>query len=377
MKLDKGCEQMTDSAVWSIIHKAWGIGAKSSDGLRILLQGRFSAEEIWQMSQSEFNREFPQISESMVSKLYQIKGNIDLEHIEENLCKYQIRLISYYDDDYPEVLKSIYDPPLFLYMKGNLQISNIGIGIVGSRKCTEYGKKVAELLASGLSENKVCVISGLARGIDTSAHNGAIKHDGGTIAVLGCGVDVIYPKENKGLYQKILEHTNGAVISELPLGSAPLKHHFPLRNRIISGLSRGIVIVEAAVKSGALITAELALEQGRDVFAVPGPIISATSEGTHKLIKDGAKMTTCVADILEEYMGACLFQQEIVQDNDDISLTNDERRVLESISIEPISVEELAIITKLPINNIVAILSILEIEGLITQIVGRKYIRLG
>lgn len=366
---------MNDAAIWSIIHKAWGITAKATKALKLLLSTS-SAEEIWGMSESEFTDKFSSVSHELIDKLYQMKAKVDLARIDDNLSKYQIRLINCYDEEYPEKLKNIYDPPVFLYVKGHWASLPLAIAMVGSRKCTSYGEHVALELSRELSQNGVCILSGLARGIDTASHKGAIACDGGTVAILGSGVDVIYPKENQKLYYDILAHEKGAIVSELPLGSAPLKHHFPLRNRIISGLSDGLVIVEAAVKSGALITAELALEQGKEIFVIPGPITSPMSEGAHKLIKDGAKMTTCAADILEEYGQRCLIEKKNVQDKD-TPLGEDEQKILDCIGIEPVSVEELAIITKQPINHIVAILSILEIEGLIEQIVGRKYIRLG
>ncbi len=364
---------MEDQAAWSVIHKAWGISGQKS--LRILLE-ESTAAEIWQSPEAVLSRLAVEAPAEFVGRLEQLKRSVDLEHISSNMGKFGIRIVDYNAGEYPEKLKYIYNPPALLYVKGQLPPpEQLAIAVVGSRKCTEYGRKVARELAGELAKNGCAIISGLARGIDAASHEGALEAEGCTAAVLGCGVDKIYPRENKGLYQRIQEQGQSCILSELPLGSEPLKHHFPLRNRIISGLCDGLLVVEAAIKSGALITAELALEQGKEIFSVPGPITSALSAGTHKLIKDGAKITTGAEDILEEFGQLCLFKEEKVQDND-VSLGNNEKKVLECISIEPIAIEEVARMTKLPIDEVMALLSWLEINGMIQQIVGRKYIRL-
>ena len=200
-------------------------------------------------------------------------------------------------EEYPIKLREIYDAPQKIYVLGNKELLNKkGVAIVGSRKATEYGKKVAYEISKGLSEKEIVIISGLAEGIDTYAHIGALN--GGTIAVLGSGIDNIYPKTNIELARKIIKK-DGCIISEYPLGTNPEKLHFPQRNRIISGLAEGVLVVEASKKSGALITAEFALEQGKDVFAVPGDINKRESEGTNKLIQDGAYLVTSCREIIE------------------------------------------------------------------------------
>lgn len=214
----------------------------------------------------------------------------------------KIEEISIESKEYPEQLREIYDAPLKLYVLGNKEILNqTGVAIVGSRNATEYGKRVALQFSKDLSKNGINIISGLALGIDTCAHLGTLHQDciGKTIAVLGSGLDEIYPKQNISLARKIIQ-MGGCLISEYPLGAKPEKMHFPKRNRIISGLSKGVLIVEASEKSGSLITADFALEQGRDVFAVPGNISSSTSVGTNNLIKQGAKLVTSYEDILVE-----------------------------------------------------------------------------
>lgn len=214
----------------------------------------------------------------------------------------KIEEISIESNEYPEQLRNIYDAPLKLYVLGNkVLLKQKGIAIVGSRKATEYGKKVALQLSKKLSENGINIISGLALGIDTCAHLGTLQQNniGKTIAVLGSGLDEIYPKQNIKLAKNIIEN-GGCIITEYPLGRKPEKLNFPQRNRIISGLSKGVVVVEASEKSGSLITSEFALEQGREVFAVPGNILNFTSVGTNNLIKQGAKLVTNYMDILEE-----------------------------------------------------------------------------
>jgi len=227
--------------------------------------------------------------------------NID-KHI-EFMVKNNIDIISIQDAEYPEILKNIYDPPLSLYILGNKQILNDkSIAIIGCRECSTYGKNIAMELAYDIAKHKINIISGLASGIDSIAHKGAILAEGKTVAVLGNGLDTIYPAENFSLAREILQK-GGAIISEYPLGEKPQKQNFPERNRIVSGMSKGIIVVEAKEKSGTLITVDFALEQGRDVFVVPGNINSPNSVGTNELIKQGAKLITNYQDVIEEYEG--------------------------------------------------------------------------
>lgn len=225
------------------------------------------------------------------------------------------RTLSLLDKDYPANLKYIYDPPSILYIKGNiLPEDTIAVAVVGSRRATYYGLKNAENLGFQLAAGGITIISGLARGVDSAAHRGALKARGRTIAVLGSGLNKIYPRENEELVEEIAQ--NGAVISEFALDTPPLRQNFPRRNRIISGLSLGVVVVEAAKRSGALITANFALEQGREVFALPGKIDSFTSKGTHDLIKQGAKLVESIEDIIEELepLKACQINRKRMAD---------------------------------------------------------------
>ena len=204
------------------------------------------------------------------------------------------------DDEYPKCLKEIFNPPKKLYVWGDVKVlNNIGISIVGSRNCSKYGKEMSQKFAYMLAKHNINIISGLARGIDTNAHIGCLKAKGKTIAVLGSGLNVIYPPENEKLAQNIVSQ-GGAIISEFPIGTKPLPVNFPKRNRIISGLSKAVVVVEATKKSGTAITVDFALEQGRDVYAIPGNVNQVTSDGTNELIKQGAKPLTSIQDILQD-----------------------------------------------------------------------------
>ena len=226
-----------------------------------------------------------------------IKERLD-DYIEK-MNQEKINILTIQDKEYPRILRQIYDYPITLYIKGNNDIlNNTNIAIIGCRDCTEYGKKAAEYFSYNLAKENVTIVSGLARGIDGYSHIGALKAKGKTIAVLGNGLDIVYPKQNEIIYQKIIEE-NGAIVSEYPLGTKPEKNNFPERNRIISGISKGVLIIEAKERSGTIVTADFALEQGRDVYVVPGNINSPNSVGTNRLIKEGAMLVTNYKDILE------------------------------------------------------------------------------
>ena len=258
------------------------------------------------------------------------------ETIAEASAKRGVRILTQEDGEYPAVLREIAKPPLALFVRGNLVPDAERIAMVGSRHASSYGRHAAEEIAMGLAKTGVTVVSGAARGIDTASHKGAIR-TGRTVAVLGCGADVAYPKENARLLDEIA--SSGAVISEYPPGTKPLPAFFPQRNRIISGLCRGTVVVEAAERSGSLITAEFALSEGRDVFAVPGSIYSDTSRGCNRLIQQGAKLVAAVEDILEEYpwaqgMLAREKQTELFGDDMPDGLSEEEQKVYALLSKE-------------------------------------------
>lgn len=293
----------------------------------------------------------------------------DPDRAYEDFLRSGARIAVLADSTYPALLKTIYDPPFLFFFRGHLPEDEVTcIAMVGSRRSTPYGRHMAETLAAGLGEKGIWVVSGLARGIDTWSHKGCLKARGKTAAVLGCGIDVVYPRENKELYEEIA--ASGALISEFPLGTQPLPQHFPARNRIISGLCRGVVVVEAAEKSGSLITADFALEQGRDVFAVPGPATSTMSSGTHRLIKQGAKLVERAEDILEEYFET----RPEPEEHDLFSFTQAERDVLELIAAGCGSFDLLVEQSGMGAGDLASLLTLWEIKGLVKCLPGKQYI---
>ncbi len=283
-------------------------------------------------------------------------------------------ILTYQDPGYPQRLLTIYDYPPLLYVRGRLsEADELAVAVVGSRRASSYGRKVAQNIAAGLAQRGVTVISGLARGVDSVAHRGALAVGGRTVAVLGSGIDVIYPAENKALAGQIVQ--NGAVISEFPPGSGPEAGHFPRRNRIISGLSMGVVVVEAGVRSGALLTARFALDQNREVFAVPGNIDFAGSQGPHHLIQDGAKLVRNVQDILDELPVPGRTEHAGLPVRSMPSLSADEEKLLDVVTDQPAAVDDLIARSGLqPAETLVLLLS-LEMKGLIQQLFGKKFVR--
>ena len=291
-----------------------------------------------------------------------------------------VKLLTTDDEDYPVQLKNIHNPPMVLYLKGQLKSLNKVLGIVGSRKASPYGVNVAETFAKDLALAGLTIVSGGARGIDTAAHKGALKAEGITVAVLGCGIDVVYPHENAHLFKQITY--NGAIITEFPPGTEPLAQNFPARNRIISGLAQGVLVVEAAHKSGAMITAEFAMDEGRDVYCIPGSIFSPTSAGSHLLLKQGAKLVDRPEDILEDFH---LLLREPPKNKDDMTdlfaeLSKDcaeaTKKVINNLSFsEAKSLEEIVVATKLPLNIISTVLLNLQVNGYISEKLGKRYIR--
>lgn len=298
-----------------------------------------------------------------------------------------IRKISIDDNEYPKNLKNIYDPPRALYVNGALLAQDeMAVALVGSRRASHYGLETCEKLAYELAIRGVTVVSGMARGIDSAAHRGSLKAKGRTIAVLGSGHNDIYPPENEKLYEEISK--SGAVVSEFENDMPPLPENFPQRNRIISGLSLGIVVVEAAKNSGALITANFAAEQGREVFAVPGKISSQTSSGTNELIKDGARLVQSADDILEELSiheinlisgeGKAKLDESIAKKTKAYiynSLTDDERKVYKLLSDEPIYIDEVLSKSGIEHQKASKVLLNLELKSLIKELPGKLFIR--
>jgi DNA processing protein len=314
-------------------------------------------------------------------------GLKDAEKQLEAAAKAGFQLVTFLSDSYPPLLKQIADPPLALYVRGDVTVlMEYAVAMVGTRRPTAYGSSVAHRLAADLAQRCLTIVSGLARGIDSASHRGALEAKGRTVAVLGSGLDVLYPRENKNLAERIAE--SGAVISEFPLGTSPAPENFPIRNRIISGIALGVVIVEAAEYSGSLITARLALEQNREVFAVPGNITSAQSFGPNHLIKQGAKLVDQWIDVIEEFPasvrerllppvgapeqigpggGPSLFEQ---------SLTPEQKLVCEALRPdEALFVDSICGAVSLPQPRVLTALLNLEMNGLIRQLPGKNFIR--
>lgn len=277
------------------------IGGIGPIAFKKLLDYFKTLENAWQADSVELTK--AELNKSIVEKIIRQRPKINLDFEMERLDKEGIKLITIQDKDYPILLKEIYAPPALLYVRGKIPPgNNIGLGIVGSRQLSFYGQQTTPPLTAKLAQAGITIISGLAKGIDTLAHQATLEVGGQTIAVLGCGIDdkSVYPYSNRQLAERIAKN-GGAVISEFPIGTQPLPQHFPQRNRIISGLSKGILVIEATKRSGALITAQNALEQNRDVFAIPGSVFSKNSFGPNNLIKMGAKLVNQVDDILQEF----------------------------------------------------------------------------
>ncbi|MCL5036853.1 MAG: DNA-processing protein DprA [Chloroflexi bacterium] len=311
----------------------------------------------------------PTTVEYLVSK----RSSIDPVPVWEEMEKMGIRMLTPEDPDYPPGLKSIYDPPVTLFVKGGiLPEDSMAISIVGSRRASNYGLMTSRWLAGELARAGLTVISGMARGVDSYAHLGALDAGGRTLAVMGCGLDKIYPPENRKLKERI--EVSGASISEYPPGTPPMAWHFPARNRIISGLSLGVIITEAGEKSGALITADLALEQGKEVFAVPGNIRQKNHRGAHRLIKEGAKLIQGVEDVLEE-LGIPLVNASVDGKDGRPSMEPDEEKIFKCLDYDGVQLESIVETTGLPVSQVSAILMMLETRRLVQRMPGNTYVR--
>ena len=308
----------------------------------------------------------------------------------EDAARSGVSLLPMTHPDYPGELRHLPDPPPLLYVRGTLR-EEPAVAVVGSRRATVYGKFMTDRLVRELARHGIAVVSGLARGIDTAAHWGALRAKGRTVAVLGSGIDVVYPRENGELMERIPE--SGAVVTEFPFRTPPLALNFPARNRIISGLSMGVAVVEAGEKSGSLITARLALEQGKEVFAVPGSIDSPVSRGTHRLLRQGAKLVESVHDILEEIFPRVLFseveKQSARMGPDPAALSREERRsgggeigetgereaaLLRILGDRPVQVDEMIRASGLDSKEVLSLLLSLELQGLVRQLPGKQFV---
>ena len=288
----------------------------------------------------------------------------------ELLAQSGARIVTLLDADYPRPLLEIADPPPYIYVKGSLKGLEPAVAVVGSRRASSYGLLATRRLAGELAARGITVVSGMARGVDTAAHRGALSSGGRSIGVLGCGIDVIYPPENRQLFASMGEE--GGLVSEFPLGTLPLAENFPRRNRIISGICRGVLVVEAEERSGSLITAQYALEQGREVFAIPGNITCSSSRGTNRLIKQGAKLVETVDDIMEE-----LPQRDGNQMSPAVApvldLTHQEAAIYTILAAAPHHIDEIIVKSALTVGDVSAILLRLELKGAVLQLPGKLF----
>ena len=350
--------------------------------LRMQLLERFgTAQAVWESTEREL-MEIPGLRQRQREALLQ-KGLEQAKLILRDCARQNIRVISMEETDYPAPLRDLADAPIVLYVRGTMPDweNTISVGIVGTRRATSYGLNASRWLAANLAHAGCTIVSGMALGIDGQANLGALEADGTTVAVLGCGADVCYPPAHKELMARIIEH--GAVITEYPPGTEPKSYHFPLRNRIMSGLSRGVIVIEAPAKSGALITADRALEQGRDVFAVPGNINSPQSAGTNRLLREGgAELVTCAADVLAHYpeeskqltptkalpdLSRRRKERPAAVRPSSVTLSPSEQRILDSVRRGADSTDAIIEETGMSASHVLAALTMLEINGMLRR----------
>jgi len=363
---------MTESEAYFILNLLSGIGPVRAKRLR----ERFGSLDLALTARGADLRSVEGIGPELVEALVSWKETTDHEKERKWAEAMGLTIVTMADKEYPASLAEIYDPPLVLYIKGKVpETWPRGVAVVGSRETSHYGLENAKKLGYQLAYAGVPVISGLARGIDTAAHLGALAAKGTTWAVLGCGLDKMYPPENDALAAKIVE-SGGCLISELPLGTSPDKRTFPMRNRIVSGLSFGVLVIEAGRQSGALITARQALDQGRQVFAVPGRIDNPLAQGCHQLLKDGAKLVEGVEDILAEL--EFLIPRESVTPAPrplPANLTGDEEKVYAAIELDETPIDAITQATGLPSGTVSSTLLRLEMRKLVRQLPGKVFVR--
>jgi len=351
---------------WVALNLVKGIGAAR---MRMLLDCFGDPQTAWQASQGEL--EEAGLSARVAELVIQAHQSGQAERTWESIQRQHISVLTWEDPQYPHRLSEIDQPPPVLYLRGAIQSADeFAIAIVGTRRATPYGRQVAGELSQALVQHGISVVSGLARGIDAAAHEAALKHGGRTLAILGSGVDQVYPPEHRRMAEQIT--TQGAVISDYPPGTAPEAANFPPRNRIISGLSLGVVIIEAGEKSGALITAAFAAEQGRQVFAVPGSLYALQSRGANRLIQEGAHLLLGVQDILN----ILNLQQAAQQQTARAVLPADatEARLFAILGHDPLHVDEIGQRAGLPIEQVSAALALMELKGMVRQVGGMQYV---
>ena len=357
---------MIDKRYWIGFNLIKGIGAVR---LQALIKHFGDLEIAWKAAPIDLAR--AGLNRKVIERIVQARQSVDLEKLWAKIESQGIKIFTWEDETYPQRLKEIDQPPPVLYIRGEYLPDDLfAVAIVGTRRVTAYGRQITEELGGYLASNGITMVSGLARGVDAIAHQTALKAGGRTIGVLGSGVDRIYPPEHRGLAEKMME--SGAIVSDYAPGTPPDASNFPPRNRIISGLSLAVVVIEAGETSGALITAEFAAEQGREVFAVPGSILAPQSKGTNKLIQNGALPLLSVNDLMQALnltrMGEHKAARKIIPSDDT------EARLLTVLSAEPLHVDEIRKQTELPIEKVSATLALMELKGMVRQVGGMNYV---
>jgi DNA processing protein len=357
---------VSDLRYWVGFNRVRGIGPLR---LRALLDAYGSIERAWHASPEQLKS--AGLDSRSIKNLLKTRSSIDLERELKRVEAVGAQILTWESPNYPRLLLETSAPPPVLYVKGELTEDDAwAVAVVGTRRASTYGREVTRRLAGALARNGITIVSGLARGIDGVAHRAALEAGGRTVAVFGCGIDQIYPPEHRKLAHQIAAH--GALFSDYPVGTPPEGRNFPPRNRIISGLSLGVLVTNAGKSSGALITADFGAEQGRDVFAVPGSILTQGSVGTNRLIQDGAKLVSRAEDILEELNLTMVAEQTEARQ----VLPGDETEaaLLEQLSAEPVHVDELQQQSGLPISQVTSTLALMELKGMVRQVGGMKYV---
>ena len=380
--MEENQKKLSEKVYWFWISRMEEIGVKT---IEKLLNDFISIKAVFRSSEDELGR-LDYLTKEMRERILSERSTDKLQEDLDKLEQRGIHFVCYQEKEFPEKLFHIYEAPYYLYYRGELPCRlTPSIAIIGARNCSTYGSEVARSFAKELAKNGIQVISGLARGVDGQAHWGALEAEGKTFGVVGNGLDICYPKENYALFERL--KTSGGILSEYPLTSRALAFHFPMRNRLIAGLSDGIFVVEAREKSGTLITVDRGLEQGKDIYALPGKICDNLSIGCNRLIQNGAKLVMEPFDIIEElrnhygnYFDRWKRNQEMDQamKQEELELetrTRKEREILDSLSLNPKHVEMIAIDTKLSISEVLGELTLLEIGGKVSQVMAQCYIK--
>jgi DNA processing protein len=355
-----------DLRYWVGFNRVTGIGPAK---LRALLDHFGDLETAWHAGSSDLRE--AGLDRRALEYLLAARSAMDLDAEVAKVSRLGVKIVTWDDADYPPQLKSIAAPPPLLYVKGAFAPADQwAIAVVGTRRATAYGREVARSLVGDLARSGVTIVSGLARGIDAAAHQAALDSGGRTLAVLGHGIDFVYPPEHRRLAEQIIEH--GALVTDYPVGTPPEGGNFPPRNRIISGLALGVLVVEGDVSSGAHITADFAAEQGRDVFAVPGNILQRASRLPNTLIQQGATPVLSAEDILEQLNLTMVAQQ--AEAREIIPQDATEARLLELLSTEPVHIDDIQRTTGLPISNVSSALALMELKGMVRQVGGMNYV---